>query len=166
LDEAPEQHAAGPGEGRSDAAPDQAPGETPEQITDAGPLPAPRAAAFPSVPVIAIAAWSVPGLGHFIMRRGARGLLFFVAVAGLAICGFGFRGFVFRFHSGDPFGLLGFLADVASGIFYLLARLFEPHGANVARALGDYGTRFIAAAGVANVLAILDACEIASGSRN
>jgi hypothetical protein len=34
------------------------------------------------------------------------------------------------------------------------------------RAAGDYGTRFIAAAGVVNVLAIFDVLEIASGRRN
>jgi hypothetical protein len=76
------------------------------------------------------------------------------------------RGNVFPPHSGDPFGTLGFLADAGSGVFYYLSRFFEAAGPNVSRATGDYGTRFIAAAGVVNVLAIFDVLEIASGRRN
>jgi hypothetical protein len=114
---------------------------------------------------IAIAAWMLPGLGHLILRRPGRAMLFFVAVAGLAITGYAMRGNVFPLHSNDPFGTLGFLADAGSGVFYLLSRVFEAAGPDVSRAAGDYGTRFIAAAGVVNVLSAFDAFEVASGRR-
>jgi hypothetical protein len=117
-------------------------------------------------PVVAIAAWLVPGLGHLLLGRWGRALGFFVSVGGLAITGYLLRGNVFPPHSGDPFGTLGFLADAASGVFYYLSRFFEAAGPDVSRAAGDYGTRFIAAAGVVNVLAIFDVLEIASGRRN
>jgi hypothetical protein len=117
-------------------------------------------------PFVAIVAWIVPGLGHFLLGRWGRALGFFVAVGGLAITGYLLRGNVFPPHSGDPFGTLGFVADAASGVFYYLARVFEAAGPDVSRAAGDYGTRFIAAAGVVNVLAIFDVLEIASGRRN
>jgi hypothetical protein len=115
---------------------------------------------------IAIAAWFLPGLGHVILRRWGRGLAFFVAVAGLAIAGYLMRGNVFPPHSGDLFGTIGFLADAGSGVMYLLARVFERAGPDVSRAAGDYGTRFIAAAGVVNLLAAFDAYEIARGRRH
>ncbi|HWZ54334.1 MAG TPA: DUF6677 family protein, partial [Candidatus Acidoferrales bacterium] len=34
---------------------------------------------------IAIAAWLVPGLGHFLMGRRGRAIAFFIAVGGLAL---------------------------------------------------------------------------------
>lgn len=116
-------------------------------------------------PSIAIIAWLVPGLGHLLLRRWGRALAFFVAVSGLVMTGYLMRGNVFPLHSQDPFGTLGFVADACSGVFYLLARVVEASGPNVSRAVGDYGTRFIAAAGIVNVLAICDAYEIAAGRR-
>jgi len=115
---------------------------------------------------IAIAAWILPGLGHVILRRWGRGLAFSVAAAGLAIAGYLMRGNVFPPPSGDLFGTIGFLADAGSGAMYLLARVFERAGPDVSRAAGDYGTRFIAAAGVVNLLAAFDAYEIARGRRH
>ncbi|MGA7915701.1 MAG: DUF6677 family protein [Candidatus Acidiferrales bacterium] len=117
-------------------------------------------------PLVAIAGWLVPGLGHLLLGRWGRALGFFVSVGGLAITGYLLRGNVFPPHSGDPFGTLGFLADAASGVFYYLAHIVEAAGPDVSRAAGDYGTRFIAAAGVVNVLAVFDAVEIAAGRRN
>lgn len=116
-------------------------------------------------PAIAIVAWFVPGLGHLLLRRWGRALVFFVAVGGLAVSGYLMRGNVFPPHSDDPFGTLGFIADACSGVFYLLSRVFEAAGADVSRAIGDYGTRFIAGAGIVNVVAICDAYEIAMGRR-
>jgi hypothetical protein len=115
---------------------------------------------------IAIVAWLAPGLGHYLLRRKGRAIVFFVAVGGLAIVGFVMRGNVFPPRSVDPFGTLGFLADAASGVFYLLAKVFERSGPDVSRAAGDYGTRFIAAAGVVNLIAVFDAYESAMGRRN
>jgi hypothetical protein len=115
---------------------------------------------------IAIAAWMLPGLGHVILRRWGRGLAFFVAVAGLAIAGYLMRGNVFPPPSGDLFGTIGFLADAGSGVMYVLARVFERAGPDVSRAAGDYGTRFLATAGVVNLLAAFDAYEIARGRRH
>lgn len=116
-------------------------------------------------PAIAIIAWFVPGLGHLLLRRWGRALVFFIAVGGLAISGYLMRGNVFPPHSEDPFGTLGFIADACSGVFYLLSRVVEASGPDVSRALGDYGTRFIAAAGIVNILAVCDAYDIALGRR-
>jgi hypothetical protein len=115
--------------------------------------------------LIVFAAWIVPGMGHFLMRRWGRALVFFLAVGGLAITGYLLRGNVFPAHSSDLFERLGFLADAGSGVFYFLSHFFEAAGSDVSRAAGDYGTRFIAAAGVVNFIAVCDAYEIASGRR-
>ena len=112
---------------------------------------------------VAIAGWIVPGLGHVLLGRWGRALAFFVAVGGLAITGYLMRGNVFPPHSDDPFGTVGFLADAASGVFYFLAHFVEAAGPDIARAAGDYGTRFIAAAGVVNVLACLMRTKLRAG---
>ena len=114
----------------------------------------------------AVMAWLVPGLGHLLLGRWGRALAFFVSVGGLVVTGFLLRGNVFPPHSGDPFGTLGHLADAGTGAFYYFSRYFEVAGPDVSRAAGDYGTRFIAAAGVVNVLAVLDTIEIATGRRS
>ena len=118
-----------------------------------------------SAPAFALAAWIVPGLGHFLLRRWTKGALLFVAVAGLAITGFVMRGAVFAPGSDGPFGTMGFLADAGCGAFYFLSRLFEAAGPDLSRASGDYGTRLIAAAGIVNILAVIDAYEIAGRRR-
>lgn len=114
----------------------------------------------------ALLAWLVPGLGHLLLRRWGRALLFFVAVGGLTVTGYLLRGNVFSRNSDGPFGTVGFLADASTGVFYYLSHFLEAAGPDVSRAAGDYGTRFIAAAGVVNALAILDAIEIATGRRS
>lgn len=117
----------------------------------------------------ALAAWVVPGLGHLLLRRWGRAGAIFAAVAGLAVTGYLLRGVAFPIHladfRGDPLTFLGGVGDAGSGIFYALAGVLEKTGADVSRAAGDYGTRFIAAAGVANFLCAADAYEIASGRK-
>ncbi len=120
--------------------------------------------------LVGIAAWALPGLGHIILKRWARGLVFFATIAGLALIGYHLRGIVFSIFPPvdprtDPLAFLGGIGDAGSGVFYFLAHVFEPLGSDVSRAAGDYGTRFIAAAGVANFLCVVDACEIALGGK-
>jgi hypothetical protein len=115
---------------------------------------------------IAIAGWAVPGLGHLFQRRIGRALAGFAAVGTMAVIGLWMRGNVFPMHSDDAFGVLGFIADAGSGIFYLLAHTIEKSGPDVSRAAGDYGTRLIATAGVLNMLFVLDALEISRGHKN
>lgn len=115
--------------------------------------------------LLVVLAWAIPGLGHLLLRRWGRALAFFLAVGTLAVTGYVLRGNVFQPHSGDAFDFLGYLADLGSGVFYALSRFMESHGPDVSRAAGDYGTRFIATAGVVNLLCVLDAYEIATGRK-
>ena len=137
--------------------------ETPENEFRAPEAPAKQTS---SSIFILVAAWFVPGMGHLLLRRWGRGIAFFLAVGGMAITGYFLRGNVFPSHPGDAFGALGYLADAGSGMFYYCSRIFEASGPDVSRAAGDYGTRFIAAAGVVNLISVCDAYEIASGRRS
>jgi len=115
--------------------------------------------------VVATAAWIVPGLGHLMLRRWGRAVVFFASVAALAVTGILLRGRIFTSGNGDLFDLLGFLADLGAGAFYVAARTVENGGADVSVAAGDYGTRFFATAGVLNLLCVLDAYQIAVGKK-
>ena len=115
---------------------------------------------------VAIVGWIVPGLGHLVQRRYGRAMAGFVVVGGMALMGLWMRGNIFPPSREDAFGLLGFIADAGSGIFYLLAHTVEKAGPDVSRAAGDYGTRLIATAGVLNMLFVLDALEISRGHKN
>ncbi len=112
----------------------------------------------------AIAGWIVPGLGHLLLRRWSKAAVYFLCVGGLAFAGLAMRGGVFGSGAEDLFDRLGFFADLGSGIFYFLAHQIQTAGPDVAHATGDYGTRLFAAAGMLNLLTVLEAYDIGRGS--
>jgi hypothetical protein len=115
--------------------------------------------------VIGVAGWLVPGLGHALMKMWGRAVACFLTVGVLVFLGAGMRGNLFSSSGNDAFDSLGYIADMGTGTFYLAARLLEKDGADVSHAEGDYGTRFLATAGVLNLLAALHAFEAARGRK-
>ena len=115
--------------------------------------------------LIGVAGWFLPGLGHALLKMWGRALACFLTVGVLVILGAGMRGNVFSAKGNDAFDSLGYLADLGTGTFYLVARSLETNGSDVSHAEGDYGTRFLAAAGVLNLLAALHAYEVARGRK-
>jgi uncharacterized protein DUF6677 len=113
--------------------------------------------------VAAIAGWVVPGLGHLLLRRWSKAAVYFVCVGGLACAGLAMRGGVFGATAEDLFDRLGFFADLGGGVFYFLAHQIQAAGPDVAHATGDYGTRLFAAAGMLNLLTVLEAYDIGRG---
>jgi hypothetical protein len=113
----------------------------------------------------ALAGWIVPGLGHALQQMWGRAFIVFSAVGLLVFTGASMRGNVFTSNGGDAFDTLGYIADMGTGCFYFFARFLERAGADVSHAQGDYGTRFLATAGVLNILAALHAYEAARGRK-
>ena len=143
-----------------------------EQSTPTVPLPEPpvpaRAGSMTNESrawTVAVAGWLVPGLGHALQRMWGRAFIVFVAVGLLVLAGASMRGNVFTSNGNDAFDTLGYIADLGTGSFYFLARAMERAGADVSHAGGDYGTRFLATAGVLNLLAALHAFEAARGRK-
>jgi mannose/fructose/N-acetylgalactosamine-specific phosphotransferase system component IIC len=110
---------------------------------------------------IAITGWILPGCGHALLRMWGRAVTVFLAVGFLVYLGAGMRGNLFAPGGEDAFARLGYAADLGTGSFYFIARSLEITGADVSHADGDYGTRFLATAGVLNLLAALHAYEAA-----
>lgn len=113
----------------------------------------------------AIAGWLIPGLGHALQKMWGRAAIVFSAVGLLVFTGASMRGNVFASNGGDAFDTLGYIADLGTGCFYFVARALETAGADVSHSQGDYGTRFLATAGVLNILAALHAYEAARGRK-
>ena len=114
---------------------------------------------------VGIAGWVLPGLGHAMQKMWGRALAVFLAVGALVILGAGMRGNLFSSRGEDAFATLGYFADLGSGSFYWVTRAMETSGPDVSHSAGDYGTRFLATAGVLNFLAALHAYEAARGRK-
>jgi len=128
-------------------------------------VPSPDKAREARAIAMGVAGWVVPGLGHALQKMWGRALTFFIVVGVLVVVGAGMRGNLFGSEGGDAFAALGYFADLGTGSFYWLAKYIEVGGPDVSHAYGDYGTRFLAAAGVLNLLAALHAYEAARGRK-
>jgi hypothetical protein len=114
-----------------------------------------------------VAAWLLPGAGHLLLGRKWRAAIVFACVAASFAVGLLMRGPFFEPSSGGDlltrliqYG--GFIADLANGLFYFLAAWLGYGPPQSAGHNADYGSKFIVCAGLLNVLAMVDAYEIAT----
>lgn len=114
----------------------------------------------------AVAAWAVPGAGHFYLRRRLRGVLFFVIVITTLAVGWSLDGRLYRLDPARPLmSLLGTLGELGLGAAYLVLRaVFRYHGTLTAPGY-EYGTAFLLTSGLMNLLLVLDAWDIARGRK-
>ena len=114
--------------------------------------------------------WLIPGGGHFLLKRTGRGTLVLVSVLSMFLLGLMMRGVMFQPQTGDILTTIiyvgGFLGNLASGLLYLLTTWLGYSQPDVAGHVHDYGTKFLVAAGLLNILAIEDAYEIAIGKKD
>ncbi|HEY7389525.1 MAG TPA: DUF6677 family protein [Bryobacteraceae bacterium] len=114
--------------------------------------------------------WLVPGGGHLLLRRRGRGLLLLFSITVMFLLGLMMRGAFFQPQTGDLLTTLintgGFVGNLCSGLLYLLSAAFGYNQPDMAGATHDYGTKFLVAAGLLNVLAMVDAYEIAAGRKD
>ena len=115
-------------------------------------------------------AWLIPGAGHFLLGRATRGALIAVSVVAMFLLGLLMRGAMFEPQTGDLLTTLiyygGFIGNLASGSLYILATALGYNQPDVAGHVHDYGTKFLVAAGLLNVLAMVDTWEIATGKKS
>ena len=120
------------------------------------------------VPAVLLA-WIGPGGGHLLLKRPGRGGLIAASVAAMFLLGLMMRGYLFSPMTGDLLTTViyvgGFSGNAMSGIFYFLTVWLGYNQPDVAGHVHDYGTKFLVAAGLLNVLAMVDAFEIATGKK-
>jgi hypothetical protein len=114
--------------------------------------------------------WLIPGAGHFLLKRPGRGALLAACVVATFLLGLMMRGALFQPQSGDLLTTViywgGFIGNLLSGILYIFTRWLGYSQVDVAGHVHDYGTKFLVAAGLLNLLAMVDAFELATGKRD
>ena len=135
-----------------------------KELQQKQPMP-PVGAWFPAVAL----GWLIPGGGHFLLKRNGRGALLLAAITGMFLCGLMMRGAMFQPQNGDLLTTLintgGFIGNLCSGILYILSVCLGYNQPDTAGHVHDYGTKFLVTAGLLNVLAMVDAYEIAAGRK-
>lgn len=115
-------------------------------------------------------AWLIPGAGHFLLKRPWRGALLSASVVLMFLFGLMMRGMMFQPQTGDVLTTIiycgGFVGDLASGLLYLLTVWLGYNQPDMAGHVHDYGTKFLVAAGLLNILAMVDAYEIATRKKD
>jgi hypothetical protein len=114
--------------------------------------------------------WVVPGGGHMLLKRPGRGLLILASVVILFGLGLMMQGMLFQPQTGDLLTTViytgGFVGNLLSGLPYFFSVWLGYAQPDVAGHVHDYGTKFLVAAGLLNLLGIVDAFEIATGSKD
>ena len=113
-----------------------------------------------------VAAWLIPGGGHFWQRRWGRGALLLASVGLMFVLGLAMGGRFFLLAPSNLVETLGFLGDMGSGLLFLGAQLGGYGGPVSPSPASDYGTKFLLVSGLLNVLCILDAYDIAIGKKD
>jgi len=126
-----------------------------------------QAPAGPARPLwlVYLVSWLVPGGGHLWLGRRQKGLTFLIALPAMFVIGLALEGRLFPFELSDPLVALAAMANVGSGLPYLIARMLGL-GAGVPVAVTyEYGNAFVITAGLLNALVIIDAHDVALGRK-
>jgi hypothetical protein len=109
--------------------------------------------------------WLVPGLGHAALKKFKRALFFFAAVSAMSVLGLVMGGKIYSFQMENPLTVLGFLSDIGMGLLYFSSKIFSFGGGNLKNITFEFGSAYIAGAGLLNYLIALDAFDIAMGKK-
>lgn len=119
-----------------------------------------------SLPALALLlGWLVPGAGHVLIGKWGRGLLLFLAIVGMYVIGLVLVGKIYLPNTGEVLDMLGFVGELGMGLLYMLARFFGWGASSSVTTLNDYGTKYLVACGLLNLIAAIDAHSLASGRK-
>ena len=114
---------------------------------------------------LCVTAWLIPGGGHLLLNKWGRGLAFFVSILVLFVCGLVMDGRLFGLTPGF-FGVLKFVADAGAGLPYVVGKLLGWGEGNVTSYGYEYGNTYLFAAGLLNMLLVVDTFDIARGRKS
>lgn len=121
------------------------------------------------IPAVLVA-WFIPGGGHLLLKRPARGGIIAACVASMYLLGLMMGGALFMPKADDLLTAViyygGFIGNAMSGILYFLTVWLGYAQRDMPGAVHDYGAKFLVAAGLLNVLGMVDAYEIATGQKD
>lgn len=132
-------------------------------------------------PMLLAAAWLIPGLGHWLLGKRRRALVFALVTVGAFVTGVLIHGELGTPRPGEPFSWLATFACFGNGILYFGRLLwlnglggllhggipFGLQGGGDPVAAGfAYGNTFLYTAGLMNLLTVLDVSDIARGEKD
>jgi uncharacterized protein DUF6677 len=109
--------------------------------------------------------WLVPGLGHILIGRWIRGIIFAACVLLMFALGLGMHGKLYDLEFDEPLHVFAFIANIGAGIPYWLAEHFNLGIGTMNWPSYDYGTTYLWVCGLLNYLIVLDAFDIAQGRK-
>ncbi len=112
-----------------------------------------------------VAAWLLPGLGHLLLKRTQKGLVFLAVVPLMFGLGLLLQGRIFPFEWSQPLVALAAGADVGIGALYFVAWMMGAGAGTVVAPTYEYGNTFLIVAGLLNMLIVLDAYDISVGRK-
>ena len=115
--------------------------------------------------MICAAAWAVPGAGHLWQGRTQKGLTLLVLLPVMFAIGLWIEGRIFPFDFSDPLVGLAACANLGIGLPYFLAKGVGTGMGRAVAATFEYGNTFAIVSGLLNMLAVLDAYDIAQGRK-
>jgi hypothetical protein len=132
-----------------------------------GSKPKAQTAARPTKPLwlVYLVSWLVPGGGHLWLGRRQKGVTFLIALPMMFAVGLALEGRLFPFEWSEPLVALAALADVGSGLPYLVARMLGLGLGLASATTYEYGNAFVITAGLLNALVIIDAHDVALGRK-
>jgi hypothetical protein len=75
------------------------------------------------------------------------------------------EGRIYSFQTENPLTILAFFSDLGIGAYYFLSKLFSFGLGDLKSTTFEFGTAYIAGAGLLNYLVALDALDIAVGKK-
>ncbi len=109
--------------------------------------------------------WLIPGAGHISQKKIWKGGIFFVCIYSMAALGLLMGGKIYSLQTENPLTILAFLSDIGNGLLYFLSKIFYFGLGNLKNTTFEFGTTYIAGAGLLNYLVTLDAYDIATGKK-
>ena len=115
--------------------------------------------------LLCVAAWAIPGAGHFWLGRGQKGAVFLVALTMLFAIGLSLHGRLFPFELSEPLVALAAFANAGLGLPWIVGRALGLGAGVVTAVTYEYGNTFLIVAGLLNFLVVLDAYDIGAGRK-
>jgi uncharacterized protein DUF6677 len=138
---------------------DSVPSTVRDELQPSPPIPTAAAVA------VGFGAWLIPGLGHILLGRWVRGLIFLACVVVMFAMGLGMNGKLYGTEFEIPLQIFALVANLGVGLPYLVAKYMGLGIGVMTSESYDYGTTFLWVAGLLNMLIVLDAFDIAKGRK-
>ncbi len=112
-----------------------------------------------------LAGWLVPGLGHLLLKKYKRAIIFFLSILSMFIVGLLIHGRFFEDTGGNPLALLAYFGDLGNGILFIIAKKFSLLNIDFSASTFEYGTAYLATSGFLNFMVAINAYDIAKGKK-